>query len=146
MATNCTAGYGPDLLFRVPLEPFFPQSYGEDCYFSYVGYNVFGGCVLALVALVLTVHVATLLLVQAPTKLIDLVLWLQTIVLLSMGITIIIGFVAPRGFVIAWMIWMFFLVLLGISWFALGYISMVKTITRVEIKGVTLVSLWSWLL
>ena len=127
---NCTAGHGPDLLFRFPIPPYFDEPYGDDCYFSNVGYGVFGGVLLVPIGFCLILHVVTL--TEPNNQVLRTVLLLQTLVLLSMMIAIVIGWLAPRGFMIMWMIFFLFLFLMGGSLYYLGYSSLVLTIKKVD--------------
>ena len=93
---NCSRAYGPDLFMRIPMYPYFPQPYGQDCYFSYIGYDIFGGISLFLVAITTIVHLVTL--TENVSQVHRLTLSMHVLTFVCCAVTIILGWVAPHLF------------------------------------------------
>lgn len=138
---NCSEGQTSDNLFRVPMEPYFPEPYGDDCYRNVLSFDIVGGVVFTIVSLLFIVHLVTFAVFHKLAKLITAALVLQTIVLATMMGAILVSFFLPRYFFVAWMVFMLFLAQLSVSWLYLGYHSMVQTIRKVEIRNFSMVRL-----
>jgi len=130
MGSNCSEGRGPDLLFRFPLPP-FAEPYGQDCYFSYVGYSVFAAIALANIAFVLVVHLVSL--TTERNGFLRLVRVVHSVLLCAAIVLLVLGWAAPEQAYIFGVILLIGFMSTGLLWIILGYKTVVRTIINVAL-------------
>jgi len=136
----CPDGWGPDLLMRFPMEPFFPEPYGQNCDFHYTGYNVFASIVLIDTIIVLLLHVWWL---QGEANQLSLWVKLLQMVALVLEVAILItSWTAPTKAYIVYCLFLVVFMTLGFAWLILGHRTILRTIVKVALnKDVTVVCL-----
>jgi len=142
MATSnhsCPPGWGPDLMYRFPLEPFFTEPYGQDCYLSFVGYAIMGTLVLVACGICLLVNLFTI----AAEK-VALMRWLRVMhvwQMIAVYVVVIVGWARPDQYHIVMVLFLVSFQLCCVLWLYAGYKSLVLTVAKVEINSkITLVS------
>jgi len=125
------------------MEPFFTEPYGQDCFFSYLGYNIFGGIVLAYAGACLVLSLVTL--PDQTHWLLQSVAAANIVNMITVSSVIILGWADPRSSHIAFAVFIILFHLTGFLWAFVGYQTLMKTIVRVEVKkDVTAVSAHFW--
>lgn len=133
----CPDGYGPDLLYRFPTEPFFVEPYGMDCYLSYTGYTVLGVIIIASSAICLCLFLTTLS--KRDNKHIRLVKIVHLVTTVNTALAVAIGWSLPRLFHFFYLYTMVWFIITALILAHMGYGSIAQTIRRVEMQ-VTVVS------
>jgi len=137
--STCPSGTGPDLLYRFPMEPFFPEPYGSDCGYSFLGAQIWGALIVATSVLGLVLTLATF--PEPESRLFTLVRVVHCMDYVLICAVVITCWVdLPRAYIPA-VIFTAFFMYTGLMWLFLGYHTVVKTVINVQLKkDVTVVS------
>jgi len=134
---NCSAGWQPDLLYRFPLDPWFTEPYGQDCYFSPIGYTVYGSIIIILTVPALILYLLGLRASKGQLNWASKVV--QIVQLLNVIVGLIIGWTKPEHFHFYWIYATIWVIVVAATVMMHGKAHMVTTIARTELTGKTTV-------
>jgi len=129
---NCPPGYAPDIIYRFPMEPFFPEPFGQDCGFSQLGFNVFGGILLVFAVIGLVLHLLTLPDPEKPLfTYVRLLHCADLVVMIALIVTVFVDY--THAYILA-VLYSIVFMSNGAMWSYLGYQTIIKTVVNVQLK------------
>jgi len=124
------------------MEPFFPQQYGTDCFFSRTGYTIFAAIIIVCAAVCLLLFIGTL--PMTDNRLLRVVKYMHLVTNINVINAMVAGLVRPEVFHFFFMVMVIWFVFTAWTLIVLGYYSIIHTIAKVEIdKQITVVSIYS---